>query len=110
MTYRVVTTSRVDREIGQITQWYFERSGSEKVADKWFFGIQAAISTLIENPDRLPLAPESRAFPFDVFELHYVSGRRKTHRVLFRIGEADSLVQVIGVRHSAQRDLTPDDI
>jgi len=41
-------------------------------------------------------------------ELHYGSGRRTTHRVLFRVLE-HNVVEVMAIRHFAQQDVTPDD-
>ncbi len=110
MTYRVMTSRRVDREIGQIARWYFDRSGSEQVADEWVVKFHAAAATLATQPDRCPLARESAAFDFEVRELLYGSGRKKTHRILFRINDDESVIEVIGVRHFAQRDLAPDEI
>jgi plasmid stabilization system protein ParE len=110
MRYLVRTTRRVDREISRIVVWYLERSGTQDVADRWAAGLRALINTLASNPQRHSLARETSAFEYDVRELLYGSGRRKTHRILFRTLESDGIVEVIGVRHVAQRDFTPDDM
>lgn len=110
MTYRVTSTRRVDREVEAIASWYYERSGSQDVADKWVLSYRAAASTLSRHPESYSLAREDASFDFEVRELLFGSGRKKTHRILFRIDEVESTVVVIGVRHFAQRDFTPDDI
>jgi plasmid stabilization system protein ParE len=110
MTYRVTNTRRVERELEKIASWYFERSGSQDVADAWILSYRAAASTLEKDPERHPLAREDVSFDFEVRELLFGSGRKKTHRILFRIDKADSSVVVVGVRHVAQRDFTAHDL
>lgn len=66
------------------------------------------LSGLTENALSCPLAHESAEFPFELRELHYGSGRRTTHRALFRV--VDDCVEVLAIRHHAQRDVSPDDI
>lgn len=108
MTYHVDTPRRVKRELHKITDWYRAESGSEKVAQKWFHGILAALDTLRENPLQYGLAHESDDFPFELRQLLYGSGKRITHRALFRID--GDVVQVLTVRHVSQDDITPDDV
>ena len=58
--------------------------------------------------DELPqtLARIGLSKRFELRQLLY--GRRRTYRALFTIREHD--VVVLSIRHSAQRDLTPDDL
>ena len=80
---------------------------SEWEADRWPNGMRARNDSLSEARDRHSLAPED-ALKADVLrEVHFGLGRRTPHRVIDRIG--DDTAQVIAVRHTAQRDLTPDD-
>lgn len=108
MKFEVRTSRRAQRDIREAVAWYRERSGSAEVAGEWVDGVQSAIHSLAENPDRCHLAHETERFDQDVRELLYGSGRRKTHRVLFQV--EGSVVNVIAVRHFAQRDFTPDDM
>lgn len=68
------------------------------------------IHSLVDHPHRGSIARESAEFDETIYEVLYGSGRRKTHRVLFRVIEEENLIEIIGVRHHSQRDLTPDDI
>lgn len=110
MTYQVRTTRRVDRQIVQIATWYSERSGSEQLATRGVLGLRTSLQKLARNPERYSLARESSAFDFELRELLDGSGRKNTHRVLFRILSEERVVEVVSLRHAAQRDLTPDDV
>jgi hypothetical protein len=52
------------------------------------------------------VAHESDRFSFELREMYYGSGRKKTHRELFHI--TDNEVVVVGIRHFAQDDFAPD--
>lgn len=106
--FEVSVAPTVQEEIWSIAGWYAKKSGSIEVGLKWHDGVSTAIQSLKHNPERCGLAHESDAFPFDLRELLYGSGRRKTHRVLFRI--VGNLVEVLVIRHHSQQDVTPDDI
>jgi len=110
VNYQVRTLRRAKHEFSAIARWYFERSSDNAVAETWLHGVQDLVDSLADNPHRGALARESESFEEAIYELNYGSGRRKTHRILFRIIEDENLVEVVGVRHTAQRDLTPDDI
>jgi plasmid stabilization system protein ParE len=108
MRYAVDTSRRAKRDIRLATTWYRQRSGSQEVADIWLDAVTDSIASLAEDPLRCPLAHESDWLGVEVRELHFGSGRRKTHRILFQI--EGTMVNVIAVRHFAQRDLTSDGI
>jgi plasmid stabilization system protein ParE len=103
----VLITTRAERELREASRWYIERAPAA-VAAKWFDGALKAILSLSKNPERCGLAHESDEFPFELRELLYGSGRKKTHRILFAV-RPDKVV-VHGIRHMSQRDLTPDDL
>jgi hypothetical protein len=50
---------------------------------------------------------ESERFAFDVRELLYGTKKNK-HRILFTV--RDDVVYILHIRHSAQRELTSDDL
>lgn len=108
MKYDVVVPRHVRDELEAASEWYRLRSLSEDVANRWLHGFQEAIASLARDPDRCSIARESLQFAFEIRELLYGSGRRKTHRALFRI--VANRVEVMAIRHVAQRDLTPDDL
>lgn len=108
MNYEVIIPARVRIQLKAASAWYVARSGSTDIASTWHHGFVAVIATLATNPQRFGLAHESESFPYDVRELLYGSGRRKTHRALFRID--GRCVHLLSIRHIAQRDVTPDDL
>jgi hypothetical protein len=71
-------------------------------------GFEDAIASLERSPDRCPIARENERFPYELRELLYGSGRRKTHRALIRI--VGNRVEVMAIRHLAQREFRPDDL
>jgi hypothetical protein len=104
MKYRVLLTDECRQNVRINIDWYSERSAS--AAEGWYSGFQNLLSSLDENPQRYPLAPESRRFPIELRHVNYGSGRRTTHRVIFAI-RADAVV-VYAVRHASQGEWRPD--
>jgi plasmid stabilization system protein ParE len=108
MTYEVILTARARQDLREITAWYVQRSGRQDVADRWVDGFFDTLENLRTNPTRCPLVREVASLDMDVREIHYGSGRKKTHRILYEvIGEC---VFIMRIRHSAQRDITRDDL
>jgi plasmid stabilization system protein ParE len=106
MSFRVGLTARAECDRDAAFAWYAENY-SRDFAIRWYEGIQAALESLSVTPRRCGIAHESSKFAFEVRELLY--GRRvHKHRILFTIHE--DLVLVLHIRHSAQRDLTEDDL
>jgi plasmid stabilization system protein ParE len=106
MTYRVRLTTKAKRPLEEHYLWYAERSPGN--AAKWYNGFVKALKSLRHNPHRHPIARESSSFPIELRNLLYGTGRRKTHRALFTI-RPDGVV-VYAIRHTAQADLTAEDI
>ena len=64
---------------------------------KWFRNLQAAISTLQENPNRCPMMMGSGKF------WHLLYGdKRNTYRIIYHVLERQKKVQVVHVRHGAR--------
>lgn len=98
MTHPVFLSLAARQQLEAAAEWYRERSGSTQVAENWHSGFVAAINSLGQNPLRCGIIAESRRFPFELRELLYGSGRRRTHRAVFRmIGDT---VEVIAIRHA----------
>jgi plasmid stabilization system protein ParE len=108
MKYKVVILPKARIAMNQAVHWYLERSRSESVASHWLEGLLAKLASLSQFPERCPLARESEDFGEAIRELHYGSGRRTTHRALFRI--LGDVVEVMTVRHVAQDDVSPEEL
>ena len=80
MAFDVRVTRRADREIDRISGWYDQNA--VQLGQRWANGIREAIASLAENPERCGLDHELDDFGFDVRELYYGVGRKKTHRIL----------------------------
>lgn len=81
-------------------RWIAERAPDSAV--KWFNGLEAAIQTLKDFPQRCPLAEESRAFDLEIRQ--FVYGKRVgAYRVLFTVVE--DAVHILHVRHGRRRRL-----
>ena len=108
MSYEVIVSSAALEQLWESANWYYERSGSIEVALTWHDGFLKAFESLSENPHQFGLAAESSKFSYELRQLLYGSGKRKTHRALFRID--GNRIEVLAIRHHAQRDVTPDDL
>ncbi|MCH8043239.1 MAG: type II toxin-antitoxin system RelE/ParE family toxin [Planctomycetes bacterium] len=106
MKYDVVLTSKAKCQLDEACAWYAVQNAD--VADVWYDGFVEVLISLESNPQRHGLAPENDAFPVELRQLSYGSGRRKTHRALFVI-RPDKVV-VHAIRHLAQQDITLDDL
>ena len=105
MRYRVTITSKAEAELYQAALWWAEHRSQEQ-AYRWLEGFEAALASLSEVPEQLPLAREDAEFPFSLYQLLYDLGTKPTHRALFRIRNDE--VIIYGIRHLAQQDVTPD--
>ena len=106
MAYRVRISDRAERQLDKAAQWYSDHDPT--VGAEWLIGFRAALKSLSGNPERCGLAFETDRFSFDLRELLYGSGRQKTHRALFYVDGND--IHVVGIRHFAQDEFTPDEL
>ena len=106
MKYNVKMAEEAKRQLDEAMAWYADRELD--VAVEWYLGFAEAIRSLAENPERHGYARENEDFPYELYSMLYESGRRKTHRAVYRIVGRD--VEVLTIRHHAQRDLTPEDL
>jgi len=106
MTYKVALTSRAELDRQRAYEWC-RKNYSEAYATRWFNGISRVMDSLARHPERWHMASEKDRFQFKLYELTYGTKRNK-HRVLYRIH--NDLVLVLHIRHSAQRDLTENDL
>jgi hypothetical protein len=108
MAYHLKFTDEAADLLLTHARWYLETSQSLDVAMAWYDGFLDEMETLENNPWRGCIAPENELFDFELRELHYGSGKRSTHRALYRVVE--NVVEVLTIRHHAQSQLGPDDL
>ena len=102
MNYRVVVTAEADRNVDEIYGWIAERS--PQGAAHWFAAFLEAVDSLIVEPERHPLAPESTHFSKAVRQLLFKTRRGRRYRVLFNV--EGTTVSVVYVRGPGQAPLT----
>jgi plasmid stabilization system protein ParE len=107
VTYRVTILPRAKRQMLDQALWWSENRSAEQ-AFRWLEGLEQALASLAENPERCGVARENDAFDVVIRELHYGLRNKATHRAVFEVRGDEVLVHCI--RHLAQRDLTPEDI
>jgi plasmid stabilization system protein ParE len=108
MMYRLKFTKEAADSLLTIARWYAESSHSLAVATGWYDGFLDELDRLEKNPWLGSIAPENDLFDFELREFYYGSGRRVTHRALYRIVE--NVVEVLTIRHHAERPLEADDL
>lgn len=84
---------------------YIREHGSAERATRWASELVKVIAGLGEMPERCPLADESHDVGLQLRELHYHS-----HRVIFRVDDATSTVQILRLYHSSRAPLRLEDI
>ena len=107
MSYEVVVTRLAERELDEAADWWAAHRSQEQ-AERWYNGFIEGIISLEDNPERCPLSRENEAFPYEIRDLLYGLGRRRTHRAVFTI-RPDKVV-VLTIRHLAQKDLSAADL
>ena len=90
MSFRVELTAQAKQDLNAILEWLREQ-GAGDAGLRWLFKLELAIASLSEHPQRCPLAPENKEFPFEVRQVLY--GRKPgRYRVLFTIDGANVIV------------------
>jgi plasmid stabilization system protein ParE len=105
MTFRIEIARRAAREIENQYHWLARRS--QAAAGKLRDSLLDAISSLEEDPERCPEAPEAKWYGPGLRQLLH-GKRRIMYRILFEI--RGDVVVVLRVRHSAQDLLSPEDL
>ena len=97
MAYRVEMTRRAERDLSLL--YLSIHADESEAAAKWLLGLERAVESLEDRPERCPLAPERRP---GLLLRHLLYGKKPhIYRVIFRI--ADSTVFVLHIRHGARR-------
>ena len=63
MTFRVSISQEAEREDGATLEWLLSGHAGE-TGLRWFEGLEKAIATLAEMPERCSIAPENEEFAF----------------------------------------------
>ncbi len=106
MNYEVQLLPRAKLQLYDAALWWAEHRSTEQ-AVQWLDGLEAALRGLANAPERWPLASENGIVPFEIRELTYGLGQRKTHRAVFEIRHHKVIVYAI--RHLAHDTLGPND-
>jgi plasmid stabilization system protein ParE len=104
MTYLVVLTDRAARDLEDAYRWCAERA--PETATRWYNGFLDALDSLGSNPERCPLAAETRKLSIEIRQLLY--GRRRSYRAIFLMRE--QTVIVLHIRHTARREANLEDL
>jgi plasmid stabilization system protein ParE len=104
MTHQAAITDRAAQDLENAYRWYAQRAPES--AANWYNGFLDALNKLSTNPERCPVAPESKKLHTEIRQLLY--GRKWSYRALFVIRKAT--VVVLHIRHTARRDAAPEDL
>jgi plasmid stabilization system protein ParE len=103
MAFRVEYSAQAEADLDGILEWLISHHAGE-AGLRWFEGLEAAIASLSEMPNRGPLAPENESFPFEV--RHSLYGRRPhVYRVIFRV--IGDVVYILHIWHGRRRPAIP---
>jgi len=97
MNYYLQFTDEAADQLFAAARWYAETAQSLEIAVDWYDGFLDKLETLGQNPQLGGLARENNRFDFELHELHYGSGKKPTHRALYRV--AGSAIQILSIRH-----------
>ena len=94
--YEVIVTP--EAEAGIFSAFEYINGRSPGNAAKWLRGLYREIDTLETVPERCSLARENEYFEDTLRQLLF-----KSHRIIFRVEQAEKIVRVLYVRHGKQR-------
>ena len=102
MAYLVNLTARAERDL--ILLYEHIRAVESPPALRWYQGLEQAILSLEHHPSRCPATPENKRLR------HLLYGNKpNVYRVIYRVRERAKRVDVLHVRHGAQRRFTIQD-
>ena len=98
MGFRTEYSLSAEADLDALSRWLIERQ-AEVAGRRWLEGLQKAVDTLTEMPERCPLMRKDPRISFEVRQLFY---GKKPHifRVLFRL-EGDT-VYILRIRRGRQ--------
>jgi toxin ParE1/3/4 len=100
MAYRVEIARNAEAELEDLYLWVVARAPQQDA--RWFNGLERAVLSLSNHPNRCPIAPESVGPEAHVRVLQY--GRKPhVYRVFFIVDDHADVVHVIHVRRGGGR-------
>jgi plasmid stabilization system protein ParE len=105
MKYRVVLQPRAAEQLEE--QYQHIARQNPRSAANWFNRFVSALQGLSHNPQRCAVARESELVGREIRQ--FLFGRRAGTRRVFFVIEGKT-VHVLAVRHSAQPDITPEEL
>jgi len=100
MAYRVDTARSAETELEELYLWVVERAPRQGAT--WFNGLERAVLSLDQHPERCPVAPESIDPDHPVRALSY--GRKPhVYRVFFTVDHNAGVVRVVHVRRGGRQ-------
>jgi plasmid stabilization system protein ParE len=106
MKFRVEVTDDARDAIRDSVRYIAVERKSPLNAERWLARIWHAVDSLERFPHRCPLAPESRALPYEVR-----AKKVGSHMQLFHVDDDAKVVNIVGFRHGRRRprpgDLPP---
>ena len=107
MAYRVDLARNAEAGLDELYLWVVDRAPQQGAA--WFNGLERAILSLDQHPERCPVAPESIDPDNPVRVLGY--GRRPhVYRIFFTVDHSANVVRVVHVRRGARQRPTADEL
>jgi plasmid stabilization system protein ParE len=103
MAYLVNLTARAERDLAHLYEKI--NAAHSDAALKWYQGLKEGILSLENYPNRCPVAGENASFR------HLLHGHKPAvYRVIYRVVEKRKRVDVLHIRHSAQRKFRVSDL
>ncbi len=106
MSFKVIIQPRALSDLDEAYRYLAQRYSSESATD-WYNGFVKDLYSLDENPLRFGFARENRAFDVDIRQLLY-RRHKNVHRALYTVDGGK--VRILCIRHSSQRNVTPEDL
>ena len=104
MAYRVELAKSAETQLEELYLWVIERAPSQGAA--WYNGLEQAIFSLGQHPERCSIAPENIDPGSPIRILRY--GRRPhVYLVFFAVDDDASVVRILHIRRGARRGLHP---
>jgi len=107
MPYHVEFAARAIRDLEFL---YAEKNAAEsQAAARWFNGLEEALYTLGEYPERCPVTPEARRVKRNIRHLLY-GNKPHIYRVIYDTDERRKTVWILTIRHGARKPIKPSDL
>lgn len=105
LAYDVKITDSALLDAQEYVQFIQYKKREPRAAERWFHDLLSAIFSLEELPSRYGLIPEASEFSFELRHLIVHS-----HRIIYRIDEADKSVKILRIYHGSCRRIRPADL